>query len=680
MSHTPPLRRASTHHLQTPFLTSSPLSGTTFAASSPSTPLPSSMYSARRFASSPEPPSSYNNVLDTAPEKKSPAAKWTNWSDGAWRRLRRAARSPIVWVGTLLLGGLYWSLSGLGREGEEEASKETRKGGLELFGIDEMQSMQGMQFFGAGNGKVHYVGRWTWTPNRLRRDGTFPSVYLDLNVTNTTTILLSLANLPALIPTLSSSTSSTSTVKTPASTTGLSHLSRLSFTAAWRLRISAAPVSLIAPVDNEEYVLLPNCSGLVSVRAGDLDDQTWHSVRIVAPMVDNGGLGMMQFEGVWLEEGGMLNWVDGAEEDDDAAEADDVGQHMDEKVEKEHRIGLSRLMDIHGSSSSLGLPKPPETEGPTIDRSPRKCKKLVEIITDTPGFRLLTTSTPHDLLTGVTGWEYLLGEMFDVDHTSISVAGQCLIQDCIGGVGTPYGMGDVFFRSGPVVSPHFVHTWTFSARTPAVVVLNLGAADAQSFERYAEQYNRTSWELYERFEDTYVSLVKAIRTLAYTNPSAGADRGRNGDEEGKEGEWADVPIFVMRPFRGELEHATQGAVKRLRAGGDRAVFWLDTSGWLDAHPSADYHLLPPSPPSPASDPGPQPSYALTPRASQKIAIYLHAHTCRFLAQAREQCPFLAPEAYEGRPFDGAEEAFGRGLERQREAVVRGMFWGRGEED
>ncbi|KAK5004729.1 hypothetical protein LTR39_006108, partial [Cryomyces antarcticus] len=308
-------------------------------------------------------------------------------------------------------------------------------------------------------------------------------VYLDLNVTNTTTILLSLANLPALIPTPSSSTSSASASKTPASNSGLSHLSRLSFTAASRLHVSAAPVSLIARVDDEEYVLLPNCSGLVSVRSGDLDDQTWHSVRIVAPMVDDGGLGMIQFEGVWLEEGGMLNRVDGAEVDDDAAETDDVGQHIDEKVGKEHRIGLSRLMDTHGSSSSPGLPKPPETEGPAVDRSPRKRKKLVEIITDTPGSHLLTTSTPHDLLTGVTGWEYLLGEMFDVDHTSISVAGQCLIQDCIGGVGAPYGMGDVFFRSGPVVSPHFVHTWTFSARTPAVVILNLGAADALSFER-----------------------------------------------------------------------------------------------------------------------------------------------------------------------------------------------------
>jgi hypothetical protein len=42
-----------------------------------------------------------------------------------------------------------------------------------------------------------------------------------------------------------------------------------------------------------------------------------------------------------------------------------------------------------------------------------------------------------------------------------------------------------------------------------------------------------------------------------------------------------VPIFVMRPFRGQLEGATHAVVERLRMDGDNAVFWLDTSGWLD---------------------------------------------------------------------------------------------------
>ena len=60
--------------------------------------------------------------------------------------------------------------------------------GRDLF---QEQRTQGLQFFPATNPKIHvssfirpldrenaedyeYVGRWTATPNRLRRDGTFP--------------------------------------------------------------------------------------------------------------------------------------------------------------------------------------------------------------------------------------------------------------------------------------------------------------------------------------------------------------------------------------------------------------------------------------------------------------------------------------------------------------------------
>ena len=50
------------------------------------------------------------------------------------------------------------------------------------------------------------------------------------------------------------------------------------------------------------------------------------------------------------------------------------------------------------------------------------------------------------LLAGVMRWEYLLGEMFGVDHVTIGVDGMCLIQDCVGGTGNPSGMGDIFFR------------------------------------------------------------------------------------------------------------------------------------------------------------------------------------------------------------------------------------------
>lgn len=44
---------------------------------------------------------------------------------------------------------------------------------------------------------------------------------------------------------------------------------------------------------------------------------------------------------------------------------------------------------------------------------------------------------------------------------------------------------------------------------------------------------------------------------------------------------AEIPIFIMRPFRGQLEQATHTVVDRLRTEGDKNLFWLDTSGWLN---------------------------------------------------------------------------------------------------
>ena len=109
--------------------------------------------------------------------------------------------------------------------------------------------------------------------------------------------------------------------------------------------------------------------------------------------------------------------------------------------------------------------------------------------------------------------------------------------------------------------------------------MNLGTSDAISFEAHDSEYNKSGWDLAESFEDTYVSLVRAIRRLAYPKHPAILYSGRIGSSGVvPTGTPASIPIFIMRPLRGQLEHATQGVVNRLRADGDNAVFWLDTSG------------------------------------------------------------------------------------------------------
>ena len=138
---------------------------------------------------------------------------------------------------------------------------------------------------------------------------------------------------------------------------------------------------------------------------------------------------------------------------------------------------------------------------------------------------------------------------------------------------------------------------------------------------------------------------------------------------------AAIPIFIMRPFRGQLEHATQGAVNRLRADGDKSVFWLDTSGWLevtdDASTTQDFFL----------DESVVPSrWRLTEQGNQRVAIFLHMHVCRYLANDDDHCAFLPPEVYQGKVYNPEEANFDRFLEDEKERKLKKLFWGSGEQD
>lgn len=108
------------------------------------------------------------------------------------------------------------------------------------------------------------------------------------------------------------------------------------------------------------------------------------------------------------------------------------------------------------------------------------------------------------------------------------------------------------------------------------MVMNIGNSDWESFLNYQAEYNKSMWELEGEFEKAYISMIKAIRTLAYPKySSATIDSSHYLPNL-----IAGVPIFIMRPLRGQLEQATQSVVQRLRDEGDKAIFWLDTSGWL----------------------------------------------------------------------------------------------------
>jgi hypothetical protein len=170
---------------------------------------------------------------------------------------------------------------------------------------------------------------------------------------------------------------------------------------------SADPISLLVRIDDEEYIVLPNATSIVTIRKGNLDRRTRHNIRVIAPMVRDNVLETLQVKGIYIDQEGQL-------------------------------------LPIEESPSLI--------EGQNIrDRPIRRPAKMLEIVTDLPGStagreRRRSFGTTRGILGGVMGWEYLLGEMFGTDHVTIGMDGMCLIQDCVGGRGTPVGLADVFFQ------------------------------------------------------------------------------------------------------------------------------------------------------------------------------------------------------------------------------------------
>ena len=270
----------------------------------------------------------------------------------------------------------------------------------------------------------------------------FTGAYFDIKIKNTTSLLLALHNAP-----YQESTTPSSVLETP---TRLVHGHRKHYSFHPIPADKAAlPISLLAEVDDEEYILLPNCSSLVTISSKGLNARTEHHVRIVAPMTDDHGLGIVELEGLWLSKGGKLVKVPGSLLSEDYVNEDLLNAENDQ-VGAKHQTGLSDIGE-DGTSKSGRQPAGIVAEDDDSSSVDQDRKKLLEIITDSPGSlsgkqRIRRTGGADGLLSGVMGWEYLLGEMFRVDHVGIGVEGMCLVPDCIGGTGEPAGMGDVFFR------------------------------------------------------------------------------------------------------------------------------------------------------------------------------------------------------------------------------------------
>ena len=212
-------------------------------------------------------------------------------------------------------------------------------------------------------------------------------------------------------------------------------------------------MSLVARVDHEEHILLPNATSLISVRSGDLDPNVPHHVRVTAPMLDDGGSGVVQLEGVWLDKGGELLGVDGSTpaEGMGSQKAGRETQNEGVRIDRSGWRGvLAGALQRH-ASSMLREPDVRSIWDARVAHDGRRHTLLV--VTDAhvsgiagPVSLDNATDDAHNLLSGVMGWASFVGEMFGADHSLLGLDGMCLVQHCIGGAGEPAGIGDLFFR------------------------------------------------------------------------------------------------------------------------------------------------------------------------------------------------------------------------------------------
>lgn len=205
-------------------------------------------------------------------------------------------------------------------------------------------------------------------------------IYFDFKVTGSQKVLLSLHNTP--MPAKNSKDST------------------------YEYNVQSGPISLLVRIDQEEYQVLPNASGILSVGTEHLDPCSSHTIRVIAPMVAVDSIETLQIEGIFIDKKGSL-------------------------------LPLTTDISSNDDVSLLG------------QEEPLRRRKLLEIVTDlltAQRGRRIQTDNLGSMLSGVLGWEYLVGEMFDADHVTVGVDGQCLIRNCIGGRGTPSGLADVFFQ------------------------------------------------------------------------------------------------------------------------------------------------------------------------------------------------------------------------------------------
>lgn len=176
----------------------------------------------------------------------------------------------------------------------------------------------------------------------------------------------------------------------------------------------------------------------------------------------------------------------------------------------------------------------------------RPKKHLIEFVGDsiTVGYRMPDVA--------LDSYAWLASEQLNADHTQIAYTGICLQTGVTCYAPNSLGMSEQYFK---LQTGDFLQSpdWDFTRYEPDAVVLNLGTNDDKFGVSDAD------------FQNTYTEFLANIRER-----------------------YPDAHLLVLRTIGGFMTEPTKAAVQSRSAAGDDKVHFIDTAGWVDAYPSADF--------------------------------------------------------------------------------------------
>ena len=128
-----------------------------------------------------------------------------------------------------------------------------------------------------------------------------------------------------------------------------------------------------------------------------------------------------------------------------------------------------------------------------------------------------------------------------------------------------------------------------------------------------------------------------------------------------------IPILILRPFAGELEHSTRRVVQKLQKEGDRYIHWIDTTGWVQIPVVNDESR------QEVWRKDRSERWRLTPQGMAKLAVNLKAHIMPYLVEERTKS-FLPHQMYAGQVHVPETAQLDRILEDGKLRVLTETFW------